>query len=420
MTPFSPAEPGSAPLARAALAVARVRDAMLALAAVGCAALALSGVVLPWWLVAQALATLFAVNRLGVAALARGSAPRRWLAVGLVADLVALTELLAFTGGAANPLASLYLPVVLIGALLAPGRLAWALALAAALAYGLLFRFHLPWPLAGGDAAYAFKLHLIGMWLTFALSALLIAGFVAGLSRRLAEQHAALAKAREAQLADEQLVALGVQAAGAAHALSTPLNTLTLLAGELHSETADRPELAADWAAMETALARCREALAELKAGVEPAPPPEPPGAAFARRLEAWRALKPGVALEAELPVGGAPLALPPLFWPAFFNLLNNAAEADPDAVSLAVRVDGARLLVDIVNPKGRLSDAQLARAGLAPLSSDKPAGLGLGVMLSHATLSRLGGTVRLENRAGGGVLARVTLPLDGNGEVKT
>ncbi|WP_239689692.1 hypothetical protein [Aquitalea pelogenes] len=30
----------------------------------------------------------------------------------------------------------------------------------------------------GSDAAYAFSLHLVGMWLTFALSALLITSFV--------------------------------------------------------------------------------------------------------------------------------------------------------------------------------------------------------------------------------------------------
>ncbi|RXZ44770.1 ATP-binding protein [Crenobacter cavernae] len=417
---FSPAEPGSTHLARAALGVARLRDAMLALAAVLAGVAGLFGVALPWLLVGQALAMLFGLNRLTVAALRRGHPPRLPLAAGLAGDIVALTEILAFTGGAANPLASLYLPVVLIAALLVPGRFVWALALAAVSAYGLLFRFHLPWPLAGGDAAYAFSLHLVGMWLTFALSALLIAGFVARLSRRLVEQEAALARAREAQLADEQLVALGVQAAGAAHALSTPLNTLTLLAGELKSETADRPQLAADWAAMDAALLRCREALAELKEGGEVTPSAESLRHAFTRRLEGWRALKPGVRLVAALPPEDARTAsLSPLFWPAFFNLLNNAAEADPCEVRLNVEQREHALLIDIVNPRGTLSDAQLSRAGLAPVESDKPAGLGIGMMLSHATLSRLGGTVRLENRAGGGVLARLELPLLAEGETR-
>mgnify|MGYP006155439193 CR=1 FL=1 len=41
----------------------------------------------------------------------------------------------------------------------APAR-AWALAIISLMAYGLLFVWHLPWPLAGSDAAYAFQLHL--------------------------------------------------------------------------------------------------------------------------------------------------------------------------------------------------------------------------------------------------------------------
>jgi two-component system sensor histidine kinase RegB len=67
-------------------------------------------------------------------------------------------------------------------------------------------------------------------------------------------------------------------------------------------------------------------------------------------------------------------------------------------------------LQLDIINP-GLLVAAQLQRAGLAPLASSKPAGMGLGVMLSHATLARLGGTLTLDNRPEGGVHACVRLP---------
>jgi two-component system sensor histidine kinase RegB len=68
-------------------------------------------------------------------------------------------------------------------------------------------------------------------------------------------------------------------------------------------------------------------------------------------------------------------------------------------------------LQLDIINPVGCLSGTT-ARAGLAPLASDKPAGMGLGVMLSHATLARLNGTLTLDNRPEGGVHACVRLPL--------
>jgi two-component system sensor histidine kinase RegB len=79
--------------------------------------------------------------------------------------------------------------------LVVPGLFAWGLSLLSMLAYALLFAWHLPWPLQGSDAAYAFSLHLVGMWLTFALSALLITSFVSWLARQLAAREAALAAA---------------------------------------------------------------------------------------------------------------------------------------------------------------------------------------------------------------------------------
>jgi two-component system sensor histidine kinase RegB len=106
-------------------------------------------------------------------------------------------------------------------------------------------------------------------------------------------------------------------------------------------------------------------------------------------------------------------VAFDPRFWPAFFNLLNNAAEAGGGEVELSVASSDGWLTLQIRNRRGSLSPAQLARAGLAPLDSSKPAGLGLGVMLSHVTLSHLGGELNLDNDPQGGVCATLRLPLD-------
>lgn len=393
--------------------VCRLRWMMLLLASALMAGCALLDVALPWTLIIQALATLALVN------LALPRLPdwevsaEQALRLGLLADVLVLTELLAFSGGAANPLASLYLPPVLFAALLSPGWFAWLLAILSVAAYGLLFQWHLDWPLNGGNAAYAFNLHLAGMWISFALSALLIAGFVSWLARQLRHQGDALAEARETQLRDEQLLAVGMQAAGAAHSLSTPLNTLTLLVDELISERAGDAALLQDLQLMRAQLASCRGTLSRLKHGSEPSPGAQPLFAALAERLEGWRSLRPDVKLDWQAPDGDDPrVALDAAFWPALFNLVNNAAEAGGGEVTVAAQLRQGCLLLDIINRQGCLSEAQLARAGLAPLESAKPAGLGLGMMLSHATLARLGGTLSLDNRAEGGVHARIMLPL--------
>nr|WP_246210987.1 ATP-binding protein [Vogesella oryzae] len=308
---------------------------------------------------------------------------------------------------------------MLLGARLLPPRQAWALALASLAAYALLFNWHLPWPLAGSDAAYAFQLHLMGMWLTFAVSVLLLTGFVSYLATLLLRREAALAAAREAQLRNEQLVGLGVQAAAAAHALSTPLATLTLLCDELlHDATATQR---ADLQLMQRQLQLCREALVQLKAGSGGAARPLPVCTQLAQQLQGWHSTRPDVQLLRHgLTEGGPLLALDARFWPAFFNLLNNAADAAGEAVSggrevaLTVAVEPGWLRLETHNRHGRLSAAQLQHAGLAPLDSAKPAGLGLGVLLSHATLSQLGGELKLDNDAAGGVRATLRLPLDG------
>ncbi|MFC3531797.1 ATP-binding protein [Vogesella facilis] len=372
---------------------------------------------LPWLPLLQALATLALLNLLLPWLARRGVAAQHLLALGLAADVLVLTELLAFSGGAANPLASLYLPPVLFGALLLPPRQAWALALSSLAAYALLFAWHLPWPLAGDDAAYAFRLHLVGMWLTFALSVLLLTLFVSYLMAQLLQREAALAAAREAQLRNEQLVGLGVQAASAAHALSTPLGTLTLLCDEL-LHAADGP-LRDDLLLMQRQLQLCRAALAQLKAGSDGDAVALPLCQQLAQQLQGWHSTRPQVTLIRHgLLQGGPALRLDARFWPALFNLLNNAADAAANGeaaaceVELTVALEPGWLRLEIHNRRGSLSAAQLQRAGLAPLDSAKPAGLGLGVLLSHATLSQLGGELQLDNAAAGGVRATLRLPL--------
>ncbi|KMN50579.1 histidine kinase [Chromobacterium violaceum] len=409
---FAPALAADA--SQAGARVRRLRWLMLWLAMAALAGCALERVALPWLLVGQALATLAAVNLLLPRLPAWGLPAKQALRLGLLADVLVLTELLAFSGGAANPLASLYLPPVLFAALLSPGWFAWLLAVLSVAAYRLLFEWHMDWPLDGGNAAYAFNLHLSGMWISFALSALLIAGFVSWLARQLRHQGDALAQARETQLRDEQLLAVGMQAAGAAHSLSTPLNTLTLLVDELISERAGDAALSQDLQLMRAQLASCRVTLSRLKHGSEPSAGPQPLFASLAERLEGWRSLRPDVRLEWRAPDGDDPrVSLDAAFWPALFNLINNAAEAGGGEVAVSAGLSGGRLRLDIVNRQGCLSEAQLARAGLAPLDSSKPAGLGLGMLLSHATLARLGGTLSLDNRAEGGVHARIELPLE-------
>lgn len=145
----------------------------------------------------------------------------------LCVDLAALAILLYLSGGAANPLIYFLLVPVAVAALSLPGILTAAVALLAIALYSLLMWQFLPLPVA--DAARATRLHLAGMWLTFVVSAVMIAWFVARMTASIHERDSRLAAAREQALRDERMVALGALAAGAAHELGTPLATMVVV-----------------------------------------------------------------------------------------------------------------------------------------------------------------------------------------------
>jgi two-component system sensor histidine kinase RegB len=114
-------------------------------------------------------------------------------------DIAALSVLLFFSGGAANPFVSLYLPPIAVAAAVLPPRLAWAIALLCVAAYSLLAVVNIP--LAVPDAGRATRLHLGGMWLIFVVSAVLITWVVARMTAAIRNRDRELAAAREERCA---------------------------------------------------------------------------------------------------------------------------------------------------------------------------------------------------------------------------
>ncbi|MCK6371234.1 MAG: hypothetical protein L6Q83_07895, partial [Gammaproteobacteria bacterium] len=112
---------------------------------------------------------------------------------------------------------------------------------AACYTFLLLYRVPLPPFSPPGDDGSTFIVHVIGMWLGFVLSAVLIAQFVVSMGQTLRDQERSLAEARERALRDERVVALATLAAGAAHELSTPLGTMALVTAELAEEYPSEP-----------------------------------------------------------------------------------------------------------------------------------------------------------------------------------
>ena len=335
------------------------------------------------------------------------------LAFQLCLDVGALGILLFFTGGAGNPVVTLYLLIVAIAAVLLPPRLAWLIVAWAVAVYSFLMWFYLPLPGIPGDPLFVFRIHLLGMWATFGLAAMLITALLLRMATQLRQREQQIAAMREAQLRDERLLAIGTLAAGTAHELGTPLSTLRLLLDEMQLDyAAQHPLLEQDLALASEQVNTCKRALMRLAEQVNGQPPAvESLATQFNRILEHWASLRPHAHITTTLQLDSAPTGhLDPTFAPALLNLLNNAVDASSETVTLTAEWQPNWLEVTIANRGPSLSEEQLNQLG-QPMRSNKPDGMGIGVFLAHASFERLGGEVSLVNRQGGGVLATVKLP---------
>jgi two-component system sensor histidine kinase RegB len=338
----------------------------------------------------------------------------------LLIDVGALGALLYMTGGATNPLTLLLLLPLIISAALLPGRYSWAIALAVMACYTLLLYAYVPLPFLEHAGANEFGLHVIGMWSGFVASAGLIASFVARMGSTLRERDRILADAKQRALRDERIVALGTLAAGAAHELGTPLGTIALLAETLEQErAAPDAEFGETIRLLKAQVARCKQTLAMLSMSAGQSQ------AAAGRRLaldryldetvQQWRVLRPAVELAVDIRgKEPAPVILAEqTLTQALFSLFNNAADAAP-AVDIVARWDADQLALQVKDRGEGVTPEAASAAGSSVFSTKGPhEGLGLGLYLAYSIINRLGGSVRLFNRAGGGACTEVLLPLD-------
>lgn len=384
--------------------------------------------VFPWLAPSHPLEPLLIITlSLAAANLALLGAASAWLVrpagtlAQLLLDLFAWSAFLYFSGGVTNPAISLLLPLVAVGAAILPPPHAWALALAAMLAYSLLWRFHLPVRLV--DADMAMHWHLAGMWLSFALSALTVVWFIVRLNAALARRDRALAASNDARARDAYVVGLGKLAAGAAHRLGTPLGTLRILSDDLVQRPGIGTTVREDLELMRHQIDHCRDILNALthEAGQQRA---ESGGAVeVARWLEnvlgRWRALRPGGACALECPpqAGARAVVADVSLADALLNLLDNAANANArnDAaaagVSLEVKADDGWLVLAVKDRGAGLPPGADAAARPAPLPGET-SGMGIGLILTRSAVEQHGGTLTFGPRPGGGTIARITLPL--------
>ncbi|SCY59387.1 two-component system, sensor histidine kinase RegB [Nitrosospira sp. Nl5] len=336
----------------------------------------------------------------------------------LLVDVFALSTLLYFSGGSTNPFISLYLLPLTIAAAALPWAYTWVMAAITISCYTLLLFYYVPLPHDHEEHNTEFNLHVSGMWLAFVLSTVLIAWFVVKMGISIRERDKDLALAREQALRNEQIIALGTLAAGAAHELGTPLATMAVVTGELQKDYTENNEFQNNIRILRDQITHCKRMLTQLLADAGQARAEDGSGQAvdyFLRQvLDKWQLMRPSVKFTYRSKgVQPAPQILnTQLLSQSILNLLNNAADASLKHVEIEANWDQQELHLEILDYGAGLTGEAAQRAGQAFFTSKAPGkGFGIGLFLANANIERFGGTVRLTNREGG-ACTQVTLPL--------
>ena len=332
----------------------------------------------------------------------------------LAADIVALTALLALTGGAWNPLMPILFVHIGLGALILEGRLS-------------VFLFILLLACIGFNQVQAqippgLEASLLPPYLLFPAQYTVAGAFwilAAWLSRTLKALQAHFAFLNERKTRVDRLRAVGALAAGLSHEFATPLNTAKLKLARL-ARTQDLHE-DKDWATASEALERCEEILRRMSGSqLEPENVQLEPVdvASIVRRMceSATEADQTGSEPKIHYSETGRSnrrALLPAVaFSHAILNLIDNARESTRGEgdIDVVVNSRSERIEVSIMDRGPGWPEVVRKHFG-EPFITTKPDGVGLGLYYVHNLTEAVGAQFTLEDRENGGAEARISIP---------
>ena len=337
-----------------------------------------------------------------------------FLITQLLWDSAAILLFVWLAGGSTNPFIYYQLLVIAISASILPEKFSWFFSALGICAYTVFMYLDLGHHMAHMDAS--FRSHLIGMWVNFSGSALLISFFISRLSGVLRSQEKALQLAREEHLKNEQLIGIGTLAASTVHSFGTPLSTITMTASELEALHNDSDTLACT-SLIKAQIDRCkttmkkltslttRESLNEQSISI----------AELTEEIKEYLYLvnaRPMPSMRVDTAINSFNLPGGILLLHALINLIDNAVQAATSQVSISIKATPHHEDVIIViedDGKGLSRDA--ITTGEEGLDSSN-GGLGIGLLLVNSTIERLGGTVSYLSATEPPLLTRISVQL--------
>ncbi|MDX1490675.1 MAG: ATP-binding protein [Pseudohongiellaceae bacterium] len=340
----------------------------------------------------------------------------------LLVDVIFVVVILLYTGGVSNPLISYFLVLLAIAATMLRKNYVNGFSLLCIALYTGFLAMQLQ--VEQNDHGMGdFQLHLVGMWVTFVVSALLITLFLTRMAEAIRARELTLARARENEMRNEQLIAIGTLAAGTAHALGTPLSTMSVLLTELDQmdeQELAQPGIKEDISLLRQQVVRCKDSLNQLTAFYNRKERADPESLTLGTLMDIVKDyiinIHPNAKVSFILDSDHRQTPISPdlSLRHAIINLVENAIKASKNKVSvtstlkpqsalpveISVQDDGPGIPVAVMENMGE------------PFISTRKDSMGLGIFLANAAIQRNGGKIEMFNLKSGGALSVIKLPI--------
>ena len=338
----------------------------------------------------------------------------------LLVDVTTLTAQLYLSGGATNPFSFLYLLQVILGAVLLRAWSVWTMVAITAVCFTGLALYFRPLALPPDYYGMLFGPYIEGTLICFALNASLLVIFITRINRNLRARDARLADLRERAAEEEHIIRMGLLASGAAHELGTPLSTVCVILGDWRRmpAIATDAQMLEEIDEMEAQVQRCKTIVSGILLSAGEARGESPVATTIRTFLddlvEEWRGTRPVARFNYENRFGqDVPIVSDSAIKQMIHNVLDNALEASPGWVGLDVAYEGDALKLTITDAGPGFPPEMLAQLGKPYQSSKGKPGAGLGLFLVSNVARTLHGSVSAHNRAEGGAIVTLTLPLE-------
>ena len=320
----------------------------------------------------------------------------------LLFDVFILASQLYFSGGVANPFISLFLLQVIIAAILLRQIYACLIAAVTVFFYLILSFYyqHLHAFHHHEMPGNSFNLHLHGMLISYVIAAILLLIFIGRIIKNLNEKN--------------RLVEIGLLASSAAHELSTPLSTISVILGDWKKMNL-LPDLAQDLCVVESQLNRCKKIISEIlsNSGNQRAQQAKVISAkeGFDALIEDWKILRdPTNLIYNFLGDEKKPIIFYDISSQAFFNIFDNALEASKDYVAIDVNISNVEIIVKVKDCGNGFDKEILQKIGKPNITTKNSSGVGL--FLAVCAFEKLGGNLKVVKTSKNGTEIEIRIPV--------